>query len=1240
MLILVPKLKKMQRQKIFRRIIIPALISIIFWVLAMLMSSMSSRVPDYSELAETISEKVGHKEELLKTEVERISGIVSEQADLSKGLQFIGTRNSDFPDFAFYVYRNDQLLYWSSNTIPVNGHEKAIIAANHSLIRLSNGFYLCVAETNGEYTTAGLMPVYYEYPYENRFLSNGFAAHLNIKTNALLSTDNIPEYTITSGEGGFLFSILPPSGESDPLIASGLIFMVFLISLSAFFFLIAGLLFRENSSAWIVIPVMLILAVAVRFFQIRFLFPEFLYTSELFSPVHYAWNTWFASLGDLLTHIYLFLLLSILFWRRYHTSVRYFRNRYKRIVFVLFLAMTLMLMFVVLNVLLETLIINSTLLLSFDDILKLKSIDVAGFLAIIMMVLAFVWASYIFLYLLRKNLRFRNEIAIFFVFLSAVSSIFILRNPEFLIPVMAYIAFVCISLLLSRKLFSIAGAWGIICMFLFTVSFGTVINKQNIEKEKSYRNIYALQLSNEQDPVGEYLFEEISNSILSDSLFFSQLSISEDPHAFAEEYLRRNYLNGYFSKYHIQITICKPDEILLIVPSNVEVPCNEFFTSLKMQFGTPTMVPDYWLIDDETGRPNYLFEFEFLQNSKNGIDTALLFLEMITIPKITGMGYPELLVEEKVIRKSGRYDYVYAKYFNDELILQYGEYYYPLLLDKALKKDEPFLYSQDGYSHLLYPVNEKTSVIVSLLEKKPFEKAATFSYLLLLMTVFHYLFYFAMALTGKQNLSVSFAFRTRLQTASIFLVILSFIVAGIITVNFFIRYHNNKNKEIIREKSFSLLVELEHKLRNYETLIPEDGDYLSELMTKFSNVFFTDINLFSTSGQLIATSRPQIYQQGLTSELMNPYALYQLRKTSIPYLLENEFIGKLNYTSSWLPFKNYKNEVIAYLNLPYFARENELKKEISSFLITFINFYVVLIALAIIIALVIANYMTMPLRIIGEKLRALKPGQPNEKIQWKKQDDIGILVSQYNRMVDELAASMRQLMQSERESAWHEMAKQIAHEIKNPLTPMKLSLQSLQRAWNDKAPDYEERMKKTSQTLIEQIDALSQIATEFANFAKLQEKGLYPLNIIPVIHDVIHLYESEQTSIEFIYNDAQSYFILGDDTQLIQILNNILKNAVQAIPAKEPGEIVIKTEKSGDRIIISIHDNGSGIPEEIRNKIFSPNFTSKSGGTGLGLAITRKITDHLGGAISFESEINKGSVFYLSFPEYRSEETS
>lgn len=1225
----------MNRKKYIFDFIIPSSLVVIFWLLSFFMSKINSTEPDYVKIRKDLQEKFLLKEKQLYEDVNSfIENPLTETDFWSVYNEFNGSQSKK-TEFAFYVFVDSSIIYWSNDNIPINGYETEILNSDQQLIQLPNGFYYCLVLSKNNISVTGLMPVYYNYPYQNIYLKNGFAGHFQLGAPARLSAEKHSESGIVNRNNDTLFSVEKIHSGTKSKIPFAFIFLSFLGALSAFLILILHGLRKLVSKAEYVILLMVIIAIVLRVLQISFHFPAFLYSDPVFSPVYFAWNKWFASLGDLILHVYILFFGGILLWFRFRDSIRYFRNTPRRLAIIISLAFLLLIIFIILNLLLEKLIINSTLLLSFDDILKLKAVDISGFIVIILMVLSFVYISFIFFRIIRKNLKFRNDIILFFSSLVIICCVVVIANHNLLINIFLFLLFVILSVILSRNYFRISGAYGILCLFLFTMSFALVINKKNAEKEKSYRNLYAIQLSSEQDPIGEYLFEEIAAQIKNDSSFIAELSVAKEPQSFSEEYIRRNYLSGYFSKYHLQTTVCKPGDILLIVTSGVEVPCKEFFESMKMQYGTPTMVPDYWLIDDETGRPSYLFETEFIVQSENRIDSLLLFLEMISIPRISGLGYPELLVEEKVLKKAGRFDYTYAKYFNNELITQYGDYYYSLSLDEKMKVNDASFISDEEYVHLVYPINQKTTIVVSLPAKKAFENAATFSYLLIILAVSHFLIFIILTFVIRQPLISMFAFKTRLQTASVFLVILSFIVAGIITVNFFIRYHNNKNREIIREKSYSLLIELEHKLRNYDYLGPDDSDYLSDLMTKFSNVFFTDINLFSTSGRLIATSRPQIYLQGLTSTYINPQALHKLQESSTPYLLQHESIGNLNYTSSYLPFKNYRNEVVAYMNLPYFARENELRKEISSFLITFMNFYVVLIALAIIIALIIANYITLPLRIIGEKLRALKPGQPNEKIQWSKHDDIGVLVGEYNRMVDELADSTRLLMKTERESAWREMAKQIAHEIKNPLTPMKLSLQNLQRAWNDKTPDYDERMQRTSQTLIEQIDALSQIASEFANFARLQEAKLYPVNVISVIRDVIHLYQSDFIQVELNYDNSQSYIVLADDTQLIQIMNNMLKNAVQAFAPREAGEIEVSVENNSGKILISVEDNGCGIPEEIRSKIFSPNFTSKSGGTGLGLAIAKQIADNLGGTISFKSEINKGSIFYICFPEYK-----
>ncbi|GAG47127.1 unnamed protein product, partial [marine sediment metagenome] len=228
-----------------------------------------------------------------------------------------------------------------------------------------------------------------------------------------------------------------------------------------------------------------------------------------------------------------------------------------------------------------------------------------------------------------------------------------------------------------------------------------------------------------------------------------------------------------------------------------------------------------------------------------------------------------------------------------------------------------------------------------------------------------------------------------------------------------------------------------------------------------------------------------VFDVGLTSKKMNQEAFYQIGFNKETVFTHQENIGKLGYLSTYAQFKNKEGKPLAYINLPYFAKQSALETEISTFLVAFINIYVLIFVLSIIIAMIISNYFTQPLKLIQSKLRNVKLGKSNELIHWEERDEIGALVGEYNRMIGELSKSAELLAKSERESAWREMAKQVAHEIKNPLTPMKLSLQHMQRTWKDKSPNWDKNFESMSSTLIEQINALSTIANEFSNFAKM-----------------------------------------------------------------------------------------------------------------------------------------------------------
>jgi nitrogen fixation/metabolism regulation signal transduction histidine kinase len=274
---------------------------------------------------------------------------------------------------------------------------------------------------------------------------------------------------------------------------------------------------------------------------------------------------------------------------------------------------------------------------------------------------------------------------------------------------------------------------------------------------------------------------------------------------------------------------------------------------------------------------------------------------------------------------------------------------------------------------------------------------------------------------------------------------------------------------------------------------------------------------------------------------------------------------------------------------------------------------------------------------IKEKMQKLTLGGSNEKIEWSGEDEIGHLIVEYNLMVEQLSQKAELLAKSERESAWREMAKQVAHEIKNPLTPMKLSVQYLLRSWNEKDPDWEDRLHRLSDTLIQQIDTLSDIATAFSDFAKMPKSNNEKIELNETISHAIELYKDyDNIQINFTADENKTYNIFADQKQLLRVFNNLIKNSIQSFEINKNGFVDIDIVEQSQQYIIHFRDNGCGIPKEQQAMIFVPNFTTKSKGTGLGLAMVKNIILNLGGDITFESEEGKGTVFTIVLPKYES----
>ena len=351
------------------------------------------------------------------------------------------------------------------------------------------------------------------------------------------------------------------------------------------------------------------------------------------------------------------------------------------------------------------------------------------------------------------------------------------------------------------------------------------------------------------------------------------------------------------------------------------------------------------------------------------------------------------------------------------------------------------------------------------------------------------------------------------------------------------------------------------------------------------------------------------------------------------YYLTQESIGDVTYHSSYAQLILGGGQTAGIINLPYFARQSEVARSYYLMIFTFINAFVLLGIVGAFIAIALSKVITKPLVVLQKSLAGIQIDKQNEPIDWDSDDEIGQLIAEYNRLIDKLEQSTALLKQSERESTWREVAQQIAHEIKNPLTPMKLNVQYLEKAFNQGDPNLDEKVKSISASLVNQIDTLNKVAEMFSDFATSNVQNFKKVDLLKVISESIQLFKNNPGVTLTLETEKMDglYIIHANEKDLLRLFNNLIKNAVQSIDGNNEGFIQISVNAKEGRYIVRITDNGKGIPDEAKASIFQPYFTTKSGGTGLGLAIVKNIMTEIGGEINFESQVSEGTVFILKF---------
>ena len=477
--------------------------------------------------------------------------------------------------------------------------------------------------------------------------------------------------------------------------------------------------------------------------------------------------------------------------------------------------------------------------------------------------------------------------------------------------------------------------------------------------------------------------------------------------------------------------------------------------------------------------------------------------------------------------------------------------------------------------------------------------------------------------------------RSRIYFSMIVMILISMIVTGVFTIYYFKGKNDEYHSKRLSRQEDRVISTIQYFLKenalqeNMDTYIKEFADKILEI----ADVNNLDINIFNNSGEILMSSHMDTSDPIFFLKTVKEDVFAQLQRAG-HVVVEHDQEGQV-FLSTFSYIKNDAGKKICIINLPYSRSDAANKREVREFLTSLLIVYAFLLIAVFLLAYLLSNYITKSLRVIREKFKSIGINKKNEPILWKGTDEIGSLVAEYNHMISELEVSAIKLAKSERESAWREMAKQVAHEIKNPLTPMKLSVQHLQRALQADDPDFDEKMQVFSDKMITQIDALTSIANEFSNFAKMPKAKIGEIDLIKILKSTIELFaETEGLKMHFTNNiTTDSLMIQGDAEQLTRVFNNLIKNGIQAVPDNRSGEIVVVLEETNQSIIVQIKDNGTGIPKDKEEKIFAPNFTTKSSGSGLGLAMVQSMVENHQGKIWFETDPPNETSFFVSLPK-------
>ncbi|SNS78539.1 HAMP domain-containing protein [Ekhidna lutea] len=933
------------------------------------------------------------------------------------------------------------------------------------------------------------------------------------------------------------------------------------------------------------------LLVLLRYLSLEFDAFQLIFRFELFNPVMYTSSVVNPTLGDLLVNCLLLNLIIL-------ATAKYLKNLRKSRLWVGILsAINTILTGFVLHVA-WTIISHSQLSLDVGQSIQFDLLRSVAYACILLASTSYFYFTYLTLNLVRRSGYIIQATAGALIAASMMGVLDLLSITFSVVHISILLISIRYQWGRSFKEFTYSNL-----LFILIVGLGTsavlafCIYKYEegavLDSKKKFANYLLLK----RDVLGEYYLDQTIKKLSEDENL--ALIASERSRKVLEDQIRSEFLTPYFNKYDLDIVFQDYQQLKL----------NTRFTR-EFSLLTPENQSDYdniYFIDDGAN-------YKYICKVNVGELVGLIILQIKK--RVPSSVYPALLTDNKYFSVTNDFDY--AVFAGDDILFhrsKFGQGEWPQeedfekeqLYRKGIEKNERHYYG--------VKTNDGRTILIISDKYEARDRLTNFSFFFLLL-LFSFGVFSILSSIIEHGFKLNFTSKIQLYLG------MAFVIPLLITGFALLNTLNTSYREEINRSYIKQALYISEILSNQiEEVNNENG---ASRLAEISSYIQSDLSFYNESGYLVATSQPEIFNLNLQGNLINPMVFEELVAKENQSIIAEESVGSLDYKVCYAVVNTIDNQVAGFIAMPFFDSKNHLRRQQIEVFGNLITIFGVIFIIAIVFGNAVLNNLLHPLRMVAAKIRRVTLQEVNKPIEYESSDEIGSLVKDYNQMLVKLEDSKLALAKSQKETAWKEIAKQVAHEIKNPLTPMQLKIQQMLRKHKEGSEEHE-RLS----SLLTQVDTLSQIAESFSAFAEMPAPDNQVFDWGTLVKEVVELYSAEdvETTIE-IEPEIQ---IEADKDIFRRILNNIVLNAIQAVEEK-PAEIAIKLETKADKGLLAVSDNGKGVPDELKDKIFLNYFSTKSKGSGIGLALAKKGIENAGGNIWFESKHGEGTTFFISMP--------